>query len=189
MKASSGKVTVAGLSVEEEPQKLRGQIGVIAHQTFLYEELTAQENLIFYGRLYQVADLSSKIERIIREVGLELRHHDRVRTYSRGMQQRLSIARAMLHDPTVLLLDEPYTGLDQHGSEMLSGWLRALKNGERTTIMVTHDLRTGLDLADRVTVLNRGRIVFEQPSAGLQLSVFRNKYNELVSANGQKHAR
>ncbi|MCG8604928.1 heme ABC exporter ATP-binding protein CcmA [bacterium] len=189
MKPSSGKVTVCGVSVEEEPQKLRSQIGVIAHQTFLYEELTAEENLTFYGRLYQVADLSSKIEDTIREVGLEWRRHDQVRTFSRGMQQRLSIARAMLHDPTVLLLDEPYTGLDQHGSEMLSGWLRALKNGERTTIMVTHDLRTGLDLADRVTILNRGRIALEQPSGGLKLNAFRNTYNQLIAANGQKHVR
>lgn len=189
MKASSGKVAVGGMSVDAEPEKLRSQIGVIAHQTFLYEELTAEENLTFYGKLYDVPDLASKIEKTIREVGLQWRRHDRVRTFSRGMQQRLSIARAMLHEPAVLLLDEPYTGLDQHGSEMLSGWLRALKNSERTTIMVTHDLRTGLDLADRVAILNRGQIVFEQSSDGLEFNAFRKKYNELIAMNGEKLAR
>lgn len=179
-KATSGDVTVAGFSLQRQPEKIRSQIGVIAHQTFLYEDLTAEENLRFYGKLYEVANLTEKIESIIEEVGLGLRRRDRVRTFSRGMQQRLSIARAMLHDPALLLLDEPYTGLDQHASEMLTGWLKRLSSSERTTLMVTHDLERGLDMADRVAILSSGRLVFEKPKNEVEANTFRQTYYDLV---------
>ncbi|MFQ5751709.1 MAG: heme ABC exporter ATP-binding protein CcmA [bacterium] len=179
-KASSGTITIGGFSLAKDPEKIRRQIGVIAHQTFLYEELTAEENLRFYGKLYDVKNLDAKIASIISEVGLELRRSDRVRTFSRGMQQRLSIARAMLHEPSFLLLDEPYTGLDQHASEMLSGWLNRLRNSQRTTIMVTHDLERGIDMADRVDILNNGKIVFEQDRSQIELKSFRQTYNSLI---------
>lgn len=179
-KASSGDVSIGGFSLAKEPEKVRSQIGVIAHQTFLYEDLTAEENLRFYGKLYDVRDLNVKIENTISEVGLELRRKDRVRTFSRGMQQRLSIARAMLHDPSLLLLDEPYTGLDQHASEMLSGWLKRLSSSERTTLMVTHDLERGLDMADRVAILSSGRLVFEKRKREIDPQTFRQTYYELV---------
>ncbi len=180
-KASSGNVYLGGFSLQKESEKIRRQIGVIAHQTFLYEELTAEENLRFYGKLYDVKDLPDKIEYIISEVGLGLRRKDRVRTFSRGMQQRLSIARAMLHDPAFLFLDEPYTGLDQHASEMLSGWLNRLRSDQRTTIMVTHDLERGLDMADHVSILTKGKIVFEQERKTIQHKQFKKTYYELVS--------
>lgn len=189
MKASSGSITIGGFSVSKEPEKIRRQIGVIAHQTYLYEELTAEENLKFYGKLYDVPKLSAKIETIISEVGLKWRRHDRVRTFSRGMQQRLSIARAMIHDPTILLLDEPYTGLDQHASEMLTTWLSRLKDDRRTTIMVTHDLEKGLELAGRVSILNQGRIVYDRKGRTTDLSEFRSKYRELISGKAGGDAR
>lgn len=181
-KASSGDVSIGGFSLAKEPEKIRSQIGVIAHQTFLYEDLTAEENLRFYGKLYDVPDLNAKIENIISEVGLQLRRKDRVRTFSRGMQQRLSIARAMLHDPSLLLLDEPYTGLDQHASEMLSGWLKRLSSSERTTLMVTHDLERGIDMADRVAILSSGRLVFEKQKSEIDPQTFRQTYYDLVGA-------
>ena len=175
--------------MSKEAEKIRRQIGVIAHQTYLYEELTAEENLKFYGKLYDVPELGAKIETIISEVGLKWRRHDRVRTFSRGMQQRLSIARAMIHDPTILLLDEPYTGLDQHASEMLTSWLSRLKNDRRTTIMVTHDLEKGLELAGRVSILNQGRIVHDRKGRTTDLSEFRSKYRELISGKAGGGAR
>lgn len=184
-KASSGEVSIAGLSLKKNADTIRRKIGVIAHQTFLYENLTAAENLQFYGRLYNVVDLESKISQIISDVGLDLRRNDRVHTFSRGMQQRLSIARAMLHNPSLLLLDEPYTGLDQHASEMLSGWLKQLRSEERTTLMVTHDLERGLDMADRVAILISGHIVFNEPRDGLDLQAFRKTYNDLVAARSK----
>lgn len=184
-KASSGKISIGGFSLIKEPEKIRRQIGVIAHQTFLYEELTAEENLRFYGKLYDVDNLTSKIESIISEVGLEFRRKDRVRTFSRGMQQRLSIARAMIHDPSLLLLDEPYTGLDQHASEMLSGWLNRLRSSLRTTLLVTHDLERGIDMADRVAILNNGQIVFDKDRKTIDLQSFRDTYYEIVTMDSQ----
>lgn len=180
-KATSGEITIGGVSLKKTPEQIRRQIGVIAHQTFLYDDLTAEENLRFYGKLYDVKNLDAKIAAIISEVGLDLRRRDRVRTFSRGMQQRLSIARAMIHDPEFLFLDEPYTGLDQHASEMLTGWLKRVRNSQRTTLMVTHDLERGLDMADQVAILNRGKIVFHERRAAIDPKNFRSRYYKLVA--------
>ena len=179
-KASSGEIKIADLSFEDDSEKIRRQIGVIAHQTFLYENLTAEENLRFYGKLYDVENLSKKIETILSEVGLELRKKDFVRTFSRGMQQRLAIARAMLHEPSILLLDEPYTGLDQHASGMLTNWLNRLRSSEQTILMVTHDLEQGLELADRIAILVEGQLVFNQEQRGVDVKKFRQTYYDLV---------
>ena len=179
-KASSGEIKFADLSFEDDSEKIRRQIGVIAHQTFLYENLTAEENLRFYGKLYDVENLTQKIETILSQVGLELRKKDFVRTFSRGMQQRLAIARAMLHEPSILLLDEPYTGLDQHASGMLSNWLNRLRSSEQTIIMVTHDLEQGMELADRIAILVNGQLVFNQEQREINLKKFRQTYYDLV---------
>ncbi|MCH8954225.1 heme ABC exporter ATP-binding protein CcmA [candidate division KSB1 bacterium] len=179
-KASSGEIKIADLSFEDDSEKIRRQIGVIAHQTFLYENLTAEENLRFYGKLYDVENLSKKIETILSEVGLELRKKDFVRTFSRGMQQRLAIARALLHEPSILLLDEPYTGLDQHASGMLTNWLNRLRSSEQTILMVTHDLEQGLELADRIAILVEGQLVFNQEQRGVDVKKFRQTYYDLV---------
>ncbi len=183
-KASAGDFTISGISPQKEPEKIRRQIGVIGHQTFLYEDLTAAENLRFYGRLYDVENLAAKIEQILEDVGLGLRENDRVRTFSRGMQQRLSIARAMLHEPQLLLLDEPYTGLDQHASEMLSGWLKDLRLKNRTTLMVTHDIERGIDLADRVAILVKGKLVYNEQRKNIDLKNFRQTYYDYVEKGG-----
>ncbi|NIR51646.1 heme ABC exporter ATP-binding protein CcmA [candidate division KSB1 bacterium] len=184
-KASTGQITIGGFLLDREPEKIRRRIGVIAHQTFLYEDLTAEENLRFYAKLYDVNDLDHRIETLLTEVGLAHRRTDRVRTFSRGMQQRLSIARAMLHDPTLLLLDEPYTGLDQHAAAMLSGWLKRLRDSHRTTLMVTHDLEQGVDLADRVAILVKGRLVYDHQKSEIDLKNFRPLYNDLVDRGKQ----
>jgi len=179
-KASSGEIEIADFSFENDSEKIRRQIGVIAHQTFLYENLTAEENLRFYGRLYDVENLPQKIETLLSEVGLELRKKDFVRTFSRGMQQRLAIARAMLHEPSILLLDEPYTGLDQHASEMLTNWLKRLRSAEQTILMVTHDLEQGMELADRIAVLVKGKLVLNQAQQEIDPKKFRQIYYNLV---------
>lgn len=183
---TAGDVTIAGFALSKQPEPIRNRIGVIAHQTFLYEELTAQENLRFYGKLYQVQNLDSRIESMLNDVGLQARKHDPVRTFSRGMQQRLSIARAMLHDPEILLLDEPYTGLDQHAAEMLTGWLKRLRSSHRTTLMVTHDLERGIDLADRIAILHDGRLVFEEVRSAIDPATFRQTYYDFVENSGRQ---
>lgn len=158
---SSGKAFVNGIDIHHDPEPVRSHIGVISHHTYLYSNLSAYENLRFYGRLYEIEELEKQIERVIERVGLTDREHDLVRTYSRGMQQRLSIARAILHSPAILFLDEPYTGLDQHAAQMLNDLL-AEHQGERTIFLITHNLSRGLALCDRVAVLVKGSIIYEK---------------------------
>jgi heme exporter protein A len=116
---TAGDVLVNGHSVRGDTGRVRRDLGLVSHQTFLYGDLTAEENLRFYGALYRMAGLDERIDYLLGKVGLSERRRDAVRTFSRGMQQRLSIARAILHDPPILLLDEPDTGLDQQAIRML----------------------------------------------------------------------
>ncbi|MCK6585928.1 MAG: ABC transporter ATP-binding protein, partial [Anaerolineales bacterium] len=124
----------------------------------LYPDLTAEENLQFYARMYGISDHQFRISEVLQMVGLEPRRRDLVRTFSRGMQQRLAIGRAVLHDPEVVLFDEPYTGLDQDASEMLDEVLRSVAAKGRTVVMTSHDLARAEDLATRFDVLSRGVI-------------------------------
>lgn len=180
-KASSGKVTITGLDLSEDPQKIRRRLGVISHATYLYDELTAYENLRFYAKMYDLEQKEMRIEHVLAEVGLTERQHDRVRTFSRGMQQRLSIARAMLHDPDILYLDEPYTGLDQHASKMLTEWLARLRSEKRTIILVTHNLTHGLAFADSAAIFLRGKVAFHEPAEKIDANAFQQTYFDIIA--------
>lgn len=180
MPPSAGQVRIAGHPAEAADLSLRRQIGVISHSTFLYGHLSAAENLYFYGRLYDVRNLRARVEAVLEEVGLRYYFHDPVRTFSRGMQQRLAIARAILHEPALLFFDEPYTGLDQHAIEILNGVLRRLHSERRTICLVTHNFEQGLDLADRVIILRRGRVVLNEETAALRGADFKKLYLEKV---------
>ncbi len=164
---SLGEVTVAGHSLPGGAAQARRQLGVLSHQPMLYPDLTAEENLRFFGRLYDVRNLEHRIAELLELVGLAGRGRDLVRTYSRGMQQRLAIGRAVLHDPQLLLLDEPYTGLDQDASAMLDAVLRRVTQEGRTVVMTSHDLARAADLCSRFDVLSRGRIVASVARADL----------------------
>jgi heme exporter protein A len=155
-----GSASVAGFPLPSHADEVRRRLGVLSHHPLLYGDLTAEENLRFYARLYGVADAEARIAARLEQVGLAARRRELVRTFSRGMQQRLSIARAVMHDPEVMLFDEPYTGLDQDASSMLDGVLREVAARGRTVLMTTHDLARGLALADRVVILSRGVITF-----------------------------
>ena len=154
-----GKVSVAGYLLPKESAEVRHELGVVSHLPLLYVDLTAEENLTFYGKMYNLPDLATRINEVLEMVGLPARRNDLVRTYSRGMQQRLAIGRAVLHDPSVMLFDEPYTGLDQDASAMLDDVLRTVAARGRTVIMTSHDLARTEDLATRFDVLSRGKIV------------------------------
>ena len=148
-----------------EPRNLgetawRREIGVLSHRTFLYSPLSARENLDFYGRLYGLAGLAERVDSRLEEVGLTPHRDRRVRDFSRGMRQRLALARTLLHDPSLVLLDEPFTGLDVHASALLRDVLGRLKDGRRTVVLVTHSLSDGLALADRVAIQVEGRFAF-----------------------------
>lgn len=155
---SMGGVNIAGYRLPDQAAAVRRRLGVVSHQPLLYGDLTAEENLQFYGRMYGVDDLADRIKEVLALVGLTNRRRDLVRTFSRGMQQRLAIGRAVLHDPDVVLFDEPHTGLDQDASAMLDTVLQEVAARGRTVVMTSHDLARAADLASRFDVISRGVI-------------------------------
>jgi heme exporter protein A len=176
-----GEIRLGGAPLGGDDEDWRQRIGVLSHQTFLYGTLTARENLVFYARLYGLGDRDRRVDRALEEVGLSERRDDRVQTFSRGMQQRLALARTLLHEPEVVLLDEPYTGLDPHAAAMLRRVLERLKDGRRTVVLVTHNLGQGLELADRVAVQVAGRWVSDEPRAALDPGAFEQLYYDRVA--------
>jgi heme exporter protein A len=162
-----GQVQIAGFSLPNQAAAVRQRLGVVSHLPLLYGDLTAEENLAFYGRMYGIENASARITAVLEMVGLTARRRDMVRTFSRGMQQRLAIGRAVLHDPEVLLLDEPHTGLDQDACAMLDEVLRQVAARGRTVVMTSHDLARAADLAGRFDVLSRGVIQASVSAADL----------------------
>ena len=163
-KPTSGSVTICGHPLSSEAAQARACTGVVGHQTYLYDDLTAVENLRFFARMFGLRyNQQTLLERLAR-VGLRGREHEPVRHFSRGMQQRLALARATLHDPEVLILDEPYTGLDQQATLLLDELVQDFSRGGGTVLLVTHDVEHGLNIADRVLLLVSGRVVKEGPA-------------------------
>ena len=145
-----------GLDVVKDAVELRNRIGLISHNPLLYPDLTAEENLLFFAEMYGVEDPKARIRELLEAVELDHRRLDLVRTFSRGMLQRLSIARALLHRPEVLFLDEPYSGLDPHAMDILDSLIAQIRS-EHTFVMVSHDLAKGLELCSHALILARGR--------------------------------
>ena len=177
---TEGEILIDGVNSKKNTDALRQKIGVISHHTFLYENLTAKENLTFYGQMYQVPDLKNRIFEVLSQVGLEFSINDTVRTFSRGMQQRLSIARAILHDPTILYLDEPYTGLDPHAIQILDDVLRQLNLQKRTVFLITHNFEEGISMSDRVLFIVRGKIVYDGDKDTLDKRELKSLYLDKV---------
>ncbi len=171
-KPTSGAVRIGGWEMPREAMAVRAQIGLVAHQPLLYENLTARENLDFFGVLYGIQrdERERRIVELLIAAGLRKRADSLVRTFSRGMKQRLSIARATLHQPDVLLLDEPYSGLDQAAVERLDEMLGAAIAGGRTIIMSTHQLERIPPGAGRALALSRGKISFDDAIGSRNLS-------------------
>lgn len=176
---TSGSVRVMGLDAKEDPDKVREHIGLISHNSMLYPDLTAMENLMFAASMYGIEDAESRVREMLHAVELDHRRYDMVRTFSRGMTQRLSIARALLNDPDVVFLDEPYAGLDPHAVEIFDGLIESLREG-RTFVMVSHDLRKGFDACSHALVLARGRVVSFAPKEDLDFDEFSKLYRETV---------
>jgi heme exporter protein A len=176
MNPSSGTVSVDGLDLKTHAGEIRRRIGIVTHQTFLYNNLTAYENLEFYGRMFDVPERKARIHELVRLVGMTARLHDRVATFSRGMQQRLSIARALLHNPSIMLMDEPEAGLDQEAMPLLYGFLRGEEGQRRTVILITHNLDRGLDMGDRILILDKGKIAYDRARDVLDLDTLKEAY-------------
>ena len=180
MRPTSGSAIIDGFDVLECDAGLRNQIGVISHATCLYPDLTALENLLFYAKLYCLDDPEERANESIKAAGLQLRRHDQVRTYSRGMQQRMAIARATLHNPSVLFLDEPFTGLDLSATNALKDQLHDLHTDKRTIIMTTHDMSCGLEMCDRVAIQNKGKFLLLESIDRIDLENFEHFYTEVL---------
>jgi heme exporter protein A len=158
---TEGQVTVGGYDIAQQPVSVRRLTGFVSHQPLLYDGLTAEENLRFYARLYGVPGARAEISAALSWMGLTAQRRDTVRTFSRGMRQRLAIARALLHDPLLLLMDEPYAGLDDEAVVALHKILAVLRRRNRTVVITTHDLVGYTALVNRVTILVGGQVVDE----------------------------
>ena len=165
---SLGLIQVAGYALPSQASAVRRRLGVVSHQPLLYGDLTAEENLQFYARMYGILNPENRISSVLEMVGLSARRRDLVRTFSRGMQQRLAIGRAVLHDPDVMLFDEPHTGLDQDACNMLDNVLKEVAARGRTVVMTSHDLARTAALASRYDVLSRGVITASIQRSSIQ---------------------
>jgi heme exporter protein A len=179
---SAGRVRIAGHELPGQAAAVRRKLGVVSHLPLLYGDLSAEENLRFYGRMYDLADVDGRTAEMLELVGLRARRRDLVREFSRGMQQRLAIGRAMLHDPEVLLFDEPYTGLDQDAASMLDELLRRVAGMGRTVLMTSHDIQRAADLATRIDILSRGVIAASFPPSSARRSMLNDLYREVTHA-------
>ncbi len=179
-----GTVNIAGYQLPNQAAAVRRRLGVVSHLPLLYGDLTAEENLRFYGRMYGIAEMEGRITEVLEMVGLAPRRRDLVRTFSRGMQQRLAIGRAVLHDPEVMLFDEPHTGLDQDACEMLDTVLREVAARGRTVVMTSHDLARTADLASRFDVLSKGKIVASARRDELEQDQILTFYRQALQSTG-----
>jgi heme exporter protein A len=177
---SAGQIWLDGLESRRDAQEIRRLVGLVAHDPFVYEELTAQENLLFFGRLYGVVDAKKRGQELLQRVGLERRMRERVGTFSRGMLQRLAWARALLHQPQLLLLDEPETGLDQEGERLMLDLLKEHRLRGGSVIFTTHQLERAIESSERLTILHAGRIAFQQQTEKITLEELRKTYQEVV---------
>ncbi len=156
LKPTSGSVKIAGFDASEEPEGIKRKIGVVSHNPFLYDDLSARENLAFYADLYGVG--RERVEALLKKVGLQERKDNLVCEFSRGMKQRLSIARALLHDPEILILDEPGAGLDIQSKRMFYDTIKELNANGTTVVLTTHYLEEVEELCQKAAVLDRGAL-------------------------------
>ena len=179
---TKGEVFIDGLDIKKDVEEARRKIGIVTHQTYLYNNLTVFENLDFYGRMYDVPSRKERIREMLEMVDMADRIHDKADTLSRGMQQRVSIARALLHKPGIILLDEPETGLDQQSSVMLRETISKEKELERTIIQTTHSMNAINETCDRVLIIARGKIAWEQCGSEINIDDVRQAYRETTGA-------
>ncbi len=174
----SGELFLFGQSIKRRSKEIKARIGFMSHEPYLYKELTAFENLNFYANLFSINYKKERIEVLLKEVGLFHRSHDRVGSFSRGMKQRLSLARAILHSPDIIFMDEPYTGLDIKAQEILNKTIINLNQKGKTFFLITHDVGKGFEIANRSGILSKGQIVYEIESG--EKKSFLEKYNDIL---------
>jgi len=162
---SAGSASVAGYKLGKDDQQIRSRVGILTESPGLYDNLSAERNLAFFGRLYRVPDLESQVDRYLKLLGLWGRRQDPAATLSRGMRQKLAIARALLHEPEILFLDEPTSGLDPEAARLVREFIAELKQAGRTIFLCTHNLEEADRLCDRVAVFNSQLVAVDTPAA------------------------
>jgi heme exporter protein A len=182
IRPSAGRVSLGGMPLGADASS-RARLGFISHNTMLYSALSARENVAFAARLYGVPNPSAEVENSLRLMSMLERADTPVRSLSRGMQQRVSIARAMVHRPRVVLADEPFNGLDESGASALTTLLKELRAGGTSLVIVTHNIAEGLALATAAAVMNRGRFILRESARSTDAASFAQRYREAV-ANG-----
>ncbi|MFM8828362.1 MAG: heme ABC exporter ATP-binding protein CcmA [Actinomycetota bacterium] len=180
-RAQSGSLEVLGEKIPGGTRAARAGIGYLAHDPLVYLDLTARQNLELYGDLYGIDHRDARIDELLDRVGLLGRAEDTVRTFSRGMAQRLALARMLLHRPRLLLLDEPHASLDARGAALLDDELGLATADGRAAIIVTHEVERAVRVADRLVVLRAGRVVLDEPTAGLDPLAVRRRYEEAAA--------
>jgi heme exporter protein A len=183
LKPTSGSARISGIALPGGPLA-RSRVGLISHHTMLYDALSARENVSFAARLYGIRDAKTRVEDSLRRMSMLERADATVRSLSRGMQQRVSIARAMVHSPQLVLADEPYSGLDESGARALTGVLQELRTAGTAIIVVTHNLAEGLSLATHAAVMQRGRFVRYDTAGSVDPKSYPTTYREVLAADG-----
>lgn len=183
LKPTSGDARVSGILLPGGPLA-RSRIGLISHHTMLYDALTPRENVAFAARLYGVRDARDRVDDALGRMAMLERGNAPVRSLSRGMQQRVSIARAMVHSPRLVLADEPYNGLDDSGALALTALLQELRAAGTAIVIVTHNLTEGLSLASRAAVMQAGRFLRQDAINSLDTSTYARTYREALAAGG-----
>lgn len=179
-KPDSGAVTVHGADAVTQGELVRQNIGVVLHSPMLYGDLTVQENLVFFARMFRIIEPAQRIRDLLERVEMDRKAESRVRHLSHGQQKRVALARALLHSPRTLLLDEPESGLDQRAVAILEGIVNEFRSPGRSVIMTTHRLELGLNVADSVAVLERGRVAVHEPASGIDITALRQRLGEQV---------
>jgi heme exporter protein A len=180
IKPSSGQVTINGLDLKKNGKEIRKLMGYLPHSSLLYDHYSPFENLVFFGKLYGVEGVEEKAIELVKQVGLSFFIKEPVKNFSRGMIQRTAIARAIIHDPKLLLLDEPHTGLDQGAISILNDCIISMKNKGATTLMVTHDFKQAAEICDRIIIIKNGKVVDDFKMIQNQLDYLNEKYQHQV---------
>ena len=178
---TGGRLCLFGRDATRAPAALRRRVGYVGHEISCYPELSAAENLAFYARLFGVADATARIARLLAWAGLDGAGRRPVRAYSRGMGQRLALARALLHEPDLLILDEPFSGLDPDAVERLQRQLLELRAAGHSIVLATHDVERAAPIASRLAILHRGRISWVHDGRGADAAVIVAAYRAVVA--------
>jgi heme exporter protein A len=180
IKPTSGRVVINEMDFKKNHIQIKKIMGYLPHSSLLYDHYSPLENLVFFGNIYDVKNVEQRAVELVKEVGLSFFLNEPVKNFSRGMIQRIAIARAIVHEPEILLLDEPHTGLDQGAISILNNVILSMKQKGTTTLMVTHDFKQAAEICDRIIIVKNGKIVDDFTIENQNLGFVSEKYEQLV---------